>query len=91
MALNEHEALLQRIQEQWRTLIVAEQQGASIQELEGLYANYDRLLGNYKDCCESDQEVNGGTKREGISRGKTRAPAKAGKTRKGRKHWKIAS
>ncbi|HET8912403.1 MAG TPA: hypothetical protein VFN23_13110 [Ktedonobacteraceae bacterium] len=93
MALNEPEALLQRIQEQWHTLIMAEQQGASIRELEELYAGYDRLLDNYKVCCEGAQVVSEGTEAgdQVHSQRKTRTPAKAGKTRKGRKNWKMAS
>ncbi len=44
------------MQEQWYDLIMAEQEGSSLDELEHLYDTYILLAEEYNRCCEASQQ-----------------------------------
>ena len=65
MTLAELEYTEKRMQQQWHDLVMAEQEGASLQELEQMYDSYILFLEEYNRCSEAYQ-------REGPTR---RSPA----------------
>ena len=46
------------MQQQWYDLVMAEQQGSSLEVLEQMYDNYILLAEEYNRCCEALQQKN---------------------------------
>jgi uncharacterized protein YqgQ len=55
MTLAELEYAEKRVQQQWHDLVMAEQEGASLQELEQMYDSYILFLEEYNRCSEAYQ------------------------------------
>jgi hypothetical protein len=55
MTLAELEYAERRMQQQWRDLALAEQEGGSLEVLEQMYDSYILLLEEYNRCCEEYQ------------------------------------
>jgi hypothetical protein len=52
MTFTEIEHAQKRMQQKWHDLVMAEQQGASIQTLERMYNAYMLAVEEYNRCCE---------------------------------------
>ena len=55
MTLAELECAEKRMQQQWHDLVMAEQEGASLQMLEQMYDSYILFLEEYNRCSEAYQ------------------------------------
>ncbi len=55
MTLTELEHAQNRMQQQWHDLVMAEQEGASLQALEQMYDSYILFLEEYNRCSEAYQ------------------------------------
>lgn len=55
MTLAELEYAEKRMQQQWRDLALAEQEGVPLEVLEQMYDSYILLLEEYNHCCEEYQ------------------------------------
>jgi hypothetical protein len=69
MILAELEYAEKRMQQQWHDLVMAEQEGASLQTLEQMYDSYILFLEEYNRCSEAYQRE-GRTRRSPVSRRK---------------------
>ncbi len=63
MTLAELERAEETMQQQWYELVMAEQQGSSLEVLEQMYDTYILLAEEYNRCCEATTPPQGG--REG--------------------------
>ena len=69
MTLAELQYAEKRMQQQWHDLVMAEQEGASLQALEQMYDSYILLLEEY-NCCSEAYQREGRTRRGAASRRK---------------------
>ena len=58
MTLAELERAQKTMQQQWYDLVMAEQQGSSLEVLEQMYDSYILLAEEYNRCCEAFQREN---------------------------------
>ena len=58
MTLAELERAQETMQQQWYELVMAEQQGSSLEVLEQMYDTYILLAEEYNRCCEAFQQEN---------------------------------
>jgi len=58
MTLTELERAQKTMQQQWYELVMAEQQGSSLEVLEQMYDTYILLAEEYNHCCEAFQQEN---------------------------------
>ena len=58
MTLAELERAEETMQQQWYELVMAEQQGSSLEVLEQMYDTYILLAEEYNRCCEASQQEN---------------------------------
>jgi len=56
MTQTELEDAQKAMQQQWYDLVMAEQEGSSLDELEHLYDTYILLAEEYNRCCEASQQ-----------------------------------
>ena len=77
------------MQQQWYDLVMAEQEGSSLDELEHLYDTYILLAEEYNRCCEASQKENEPALRatSTLKRTKTRNTS----SNDNQKHIKLAS
>ncbi len=60
MTLAELEQAEKCMQQRWRDLVMAEQQGSSLEVLEQMYDTYILLAEEYNRCCEAYEQENQG-------------------------------
>jgi len=88
MTLAELEYAEKRMQQQWHDLVMAEQEGASLQALEQMYDSYILFLEEYNRCSEAFQRE-GRTRHSSASRRKR--ITKPISSLKDEEHVKLAS
>ncbi len=88
MSLTELERAEKHMQQQWYDLVMAEQQGSSLEVLEQMYDTYILLAEEYNRCYEANQQEN---EARGRSVSKRKSPRLNSSFDEGKGHIKLAS